>query len=216
MKNLNRNALFFLFQLTLLFASDCLGQTFDDYVREGRAFLAAQNPSNAVIRFSKAAAIRPRDETVQVLLGGSRLLLLVDDPEVQQLLNRSQFDKTGRNIYDWESEQQFATNELPIMDRTLTVSNVSTVLAKKVCDVISLSASNFSNVKSTNFFMTLTKQETSRVAVDVDYGDVQFMKSILYALKSSLLLFNTVNFPLNWGQINDSYKSESLSIEEYL
>jgi hypothetical protein len=205
-----------LLNTTHVFTSQCFGQTFDDYVREGRAFLVAQNPSNAMVRFNKAAAIQPGNETVQVLLGGSRLLVLADDAEVQQLLNRLQFDKTGRKIYKWESKPSLETNGFPIVDRTLSASNVSEVLAKKVGAVISSSTTNFSNVRSTNFFITLTKLETSAVAVNIDYGDVQFIKSILFAIKANLLMFNTFNLPFNWGQINDLYKSERLSLDKYL
>jgi hypothetical protein len=216
MKRVNIKVLTVLLNATLIFVSKCVGQTFDDYVREGRAFLAAQSPSNAMVRFSRAAAIQPSNEAAQVLLGGSRLLVLADDPEVQQLLNRSQFDKNGRNIYKWESKPTLETNGLPVADRTLSASMVSGVLAGKVCDFISASATNFSNVRSTNFFITLTKFETSNVAVNIDYGDVQFIKSILFAAKANLLLFNTFNFPFTWGQINDLYKSDRFSIEKYL
>jgi hypothetical protein len=216
MRNINLKVLIVLLNLSFVLISNCFGQTFDDYVREGRAFLAAQNPSNAMVRFNKAATIQPSNETVQVLLGASRLLVLVNDVDFQQLLNRSQFDKAGRNIYKWQSKPSLETNGLPIVDRTLTASNVFWVLAKKVCDVISLSATNFSNVRSTNFFITLTKLETSSVAVNVDYGDVQFIKSILFAIKANLLLFNTFNLPFNWEQINNLYESERLSIEKYL
>ena len=216
MRNVNFRVLIFLLHATLVFTFKCFGQTFDDYVREGRAFLAAQNPSNAMVRFNKAATIQPGNETVQVLLGGSRLLLLVNDAEVQQLLNRSQFDRTGRNIYKWESKPSLETNGLPIVDRTLSASDVSGMLAKKVSDVITSSATNFSNVRSTNFLITLTKLETSNVAVNIDYGDVQFIKSILFAVKANFLLFNTFDLPFNWGQINDLYKADRLSIEKYL
>ena len=189
MRNINLKVLMVFLNLSFVLISNCFGQTFDDYVREGRAFLAAQNPSNAMVRFNKAATIQPSNETVQVLLGASRLLVLVNDVDFQQLLNRSQFDKAGRNIYKWQSRPSLETNGLPIVDRTLTASNVFWVLAKKVCDVISLSATNFSNVRSTNFFITLTKLETSSVAVNVDYGDDQFIKSILFA-KTTVYLNN--------------------------
>lgn len=215
MRSVNLKWLMVLLNVLLVLTSNCFGQTFDDYVREGRAFLAAQNPSNAMVRFNRAAAMQPTNETVQVLLGGSRLLVLADDAEVQQLLNRSQFDKTGRNIYKWESKPSLETNGLPIVDFTLSASNVSGLLAKRVSDVITSSATNFSNIRSTNFFITLTKLETSNVAVNIDYGDVQFIKSIIFAVKANLLLFNTFNLPFNWGQINNLYKSDRLSIDKY-
>lgn len=216
MRIMNFKVLIFLLNTTLVFTSKVLGQTFDDYVREGRAFLAAQNPSNAMVRFNKAAAIHPSNETVQFLLGGSRLLVLADDAEIQNLLNRSQFDKNGRNIYKWESKPNLGTNGLPIVDRTLNASYVSGLLARKVGGAITSSATNFSNIRSTNFYIVLTKLETSNGAVNIDYGDVQFIKSILSAVNANLLLFNTINFPFNWGQINDQYKADRLSIEKYL
>jgi len=154
-------------------------QTTDQYVTEGRAFLAAHNITDANARFASALAVTPNHATGNVFRAATRLLTLVDQPAGKALLDRLGLAATNRNVYEWTADFVRDTNGFPLAPSNMSASEISAFLRTNVLLEMVAAATNLAVVTDTNFTLTLTSNETATVEVTLDYGDLLMLRAAL-------------------------------------
>src|ERR1035438_7696380 len=76
-------------------------QTADDWVRQGRSYLAARDITDANASFAQSLATSATNENANSFYAVTRLLVLPSQPAGSNFLTRIGIPLTGRNIYNW-------------------------------------------------------------------------------------------------------------------
>ena len=191
-------------------------QTADDYVNQGRAFLAAHDLTNANSRFASAVALSPNHATANVFRAATRLLVLPNQPAGSALLDRLGFAQTNRNVYDWTARIARDTNGVPIAPAGVAVSEVSAFLRTNVLPEIIQAAANLAVVTDTNFALALSSNETTTIAVTLDYGDIQLLRAILTLSEYSLYTTYSWNLDAQFTSLRTLLTDANVTTESFL
>ncbi len=161
----------------LLAVSAAEAQTADTYVSQGRAFLAAQDLTNADARFALAVATAPGHTEGNVFRAATRLLTLHTRPAGAALLDRLGFAPTSRDLYHWTAEVPRDVQGLPLAPTNMAAAELTAFLRTNVLPELQAAGSNLAVVTDTAFLLNLSSNETSALAVTLDYGDVTLLRA---------------------------------------
>ena len=151
--------------------------TCDGWVSQGRTNLAAHNLTNANLCFSNAVALCPSHATGNVFYAATRLLTLADRPAGHAFLDRLGFAPTNRSVYAWTAYPPHDTNGAPFAPTNMSAAEISAFLRTNILTEIVGAASNLATVTETNFTLDLTSNETTTVAVTLDFGDLLLLRA---------------------------------------
>ena len=208
--------MFVLFVLFFAIGLPSHSQTAEVYVLEGRSFLASKNLTNALQRFQQAVKLQPNNETAQALFGATRLLALLERPEVQQLLTRASLSTNGRSCFEWKSAPQFDTNRVPMVNPSMNAMEPFQMLRSLVANEVGLALTNFARINSPQFILTLQDYETGYDLVNVDYADVQLLISGLHFIRSTFLLLGSWDFSVTWSRIRSGWDTDLPPIQQLM
>ena len=149
--------------LWLALAPCLLAQTADDYVRQGRAFLAVTDLIAANRCFSNAVARSPNHPIANVLYAPTRLLTLPYQHPTGDLLTRLGFPDSGRSIYNWTAAVVIDIHGVPFVPTGVSASEFTAVLRTNILLAVVGAEANLAKVTDTNFTLALSASET-RVA----------------------------------------------------
>jgi hypothetical protein len=167
--------------LWLAFAPLLAAQTTDDYVRQGRAYLAVTDLNAANRCFSNAVARSPNNETANVLYAATRLLILPYQQPTGDFLTRLGIPDAGRNIYNWTAVLLLDGDGAPYVPTGVNASELTEVLRTNILYAVVAAEANLAKVTATNFTLALSASETRTVGVTLDYGDIQMLRAGLRA-----------------------------------
>jgi hypothetical protein len=193
-----------------------LAQTADDYVSQGRAFLAATNIVAANNSFSNAVALSPNHQTANVFYAATRLLVLPSQPAGSNFLSRIGMPAAGRDIYNWTAELPTDTNGVPLAPVGVNANESTAMLRTNVLPVLIAAEANLVKVTDTNFTLILTSDETRIVGVILDFGDIRMLRAMLQAGEYFAYTTYAWNLDAQLAAIRSLYTNDQLSIERVL
>ncbi|HEY0551034.1 MAG TPA: hypothetical protein VGF13_15625, partial [Verrucomicrobiae bacterium] len=137
----------------LTFGSAALirGQSADALVAEGRAFLVAQDLTNATARFASAVSLAPFNHQANVLFAATRLLTLAEKPAGKVLLDKLGFTPTNRSIYAWTATVPMDTNGVPFAPTNMSASELTGFLRTNLLAEVIGAEANLAAVNNHQF-----------------------------------------------------------------
>ena len=179
----------------LLAAPAIWAQTADDYVSQGRAFLAVTNLAAANNSFSNALVLAPTHEAGNVLYAATRLLVWPNQPVGSNFLSRLGVPAAGRSIYHWTARLPRDTNGVLVAPAGVNANETTAMARTNLLAVVIAAEANLAAVTDTNFTLSLTAAETQSSAVTLDYGDLQMLRAMLQAVEYAI--YNTYGWNLD-------------------
>lgn len=175
------------------------GAASDDLVQSGRALLETQDLVGANEAFKQAVESDPSHQEANFFYSLSRIFSLIDQNQdgpdttkldsIKELLDAAGVSQTGRTIYDMTADFERDASGDPVFPVTFPTSGelqqfvLDVIIPEIDGAIINLSAIN------TGFETTITPgmfNETDNTVfgvfgnVQIDYGDIAFIKSYLY------------------------------------
>lgn len=191
-------------------------QTADDYVSQGRGFLAATNLTAAHSRFSTAVTLSPTHQTANVFYAATRLLVLPYQAPGSNFMNRLGIPVAGRDIYNWTARPPVDTNDVPLAPSHVNANELTAILRTNVLTACQEAGASLAKVTDTNFILNLTSNETRMASVTMDYGDIQMLRAMLHAAEYFAYTAYSWNLDAQLSAIRALYTSDQLSIERVL
>src|ERR1035437_2576517 len=167
--------------LLLTLTQTLWSQTADDYVSQGREFLAATNLAAANTSFSNAVAISPGHPVGNVFYAATRLLSWPIRPAGSNFLSRLGLPAAGRDIYNWTAKPPKDANDGPLIPAGLNANEFTAMLRTNLLAEVIGAEANLAKVTDPAFTLSLTSSETRAAAVTLDYGDLQLLRAMLQA-----------------------------------
>jgi hypothetical protein len=202
--------------IVALFCWNADSQTADDWVSQGRSYLATHDIPDANASFAQALTLNPSHKTANALYAITRVLVLPGQPAGSNFLTRIGFPVAGRNIYGWTSTLSTDTNGLVLAPVGVNANEFTAQLRTNVLPVVSGAISNLAAITDTNFTLNLTSDETSVVGVTVDYGDLKLIQAALYGAEYLIYTLNAQNLDAQLTALRALYTNGTLSAEEVL
>jgi hypothetical protein len=196
--------------------SNASAQTADDWVSQGRSYLAARDITDANASFAKALVLNPNHKNANALYAITRLLVLPSQPAGSNFLTRIGFPAAGRNIYKWNSVPPKDANGLWIAPNGVNANEFTAQLRTNVLSVVSGAVGNLAAITDTNFTISLTSSETAMAGVTVDYGDLKLIQAGLYSSEYLIYTLNAQNLDAQLTAIRSLYTNGALSAEQVL
>jgi hypothetical protein len=191
-------------------------QTADDFVTQGRSYLAAKNIAAANTNFAQALAISSTNENANAFYAITRLLVLSSQPAGSNFLTRIGFPIAGRNIYAWDSAAPKDSNGLWLAPNGVDANEFTSQLRTNVLFAVSGAVGNLAAVTDTNFTVSLTSGETAITDVTVDYGDLKLIQAALCASEYFIYTLNAQNLDAQLTDIRALYTNGILSAGQML
>lgn len=199
-----------------LLCRSLFAQTADDFVTQGRSYLAARNITAANTNFAQALALVPSHETANALYAITRMLVLPSQPAGSNFLSRIGFPVTGRNIYAWDSAAPKDSNGLLLAPNGLNANEFTAQLRTNVLPAMAGAIGNLSAITDTNFTISLTSGETAITDVTVDYGDLKLIQASLYGMEYLIYTLNAQNLDTQLTAVRALYTNGALSAGQML
>ena len=193
-----------------------LGQSVDQLVADGRAFLVSHDITNANTKFAAAVITSPTDPTANTFYAATRLITLSRQPLVGAFLDRLGISSTNRDIYHWRTSVPRDTNGVPLAPANMSVSEASDLLHTNILHTIGAASSNLANVKNANFLLALSQKETLAADVTLDYGDVLLLRSLLEFSQYLGYTITAWNFDTQLAEIRSLITQGALTAQELL
>jgi tetratricopeptide (TPR) repeat protein len=191
-------------------------QTADDWVSQGRSYLAARDITDANASFAQALALNPNHENANALYAITRLLVLPSQPAGSNFLTRIGFPIAGRNIYVWSSTLPKDANGLWLAPNGVNANEFTAQLRTNVLPAVSGAVGNLAAITDTNFTISLTSSETAITSVTLDYGDLKLIQAGLYASEYLIYTLNAQNLDAQLTVIRALYTNGALSAGQVL
>ena len=205
-----------LFSALLSFTSGIWAQTTDDFIAQGKSYLAATNLIGANNSFSNAVVLSPTNPTGNVLYALTRLLVLPYTTSGSNFLNRLGVPVDGRNVYNWTAQLPADTNGVPLAPQGVNAAEATDLLRTNILPALGAAEANLATVNGTNFLLSLSSQETDLAAVQIDYGDVLLLRAILEAGIYFGYTLNSWNLDAQLAAVRSLYLSDGLSPAQLL
>jgi hypothetical protein len=202
--------------IVALFCWNADSQTADDWVSQGRSYLATHDIPDANASFAQALTLNPSHKTANALYAITRVLVLPGQPAGSNFLTRIGFPVAGRNIYGWTSTLSTDTNGLVLAPVGVNANEFTAQLRTNVLPVVSGAISNLAAITDTNFTLNLTRDETSVVSVTVDYGDLKLIQAALYGAEYLIYTLNAQNLDAQLTALRALYTNQTLTAEKVL
>ncbi len=203
----------------LAIALGCLsaaGQTPEELIAQGRAFLVARDYVKADERFVAALVVAPAHETANVFRGLSRVLALPERPAVKSMLDQLGVKATNRNLLHWAAGLPTDTNGIPFAPAGLSAQTVTDSWRTHVVPELVAAAGNFSRVSDPGYLLALTAGETTTVGVTVDYADVQMLRALCQGAAYVSLTLHEWNWDAQLASVRDFATNHNHSAEAFL
>lgn len=191
-------------------------QTAEQWITRGRTNLVATNLVAANLCFSNAVRLSSGQQTGNVFYAATRLLVWPSQPTGSNFLNRLGVTNAGRSIYHWTALPPTDTNGVPLAPAGVDASDFTAMLRTNILTQLIGAESNLANVTRTNFFLTLTSNETRSVAVTLDYGDVRLLRALLQAAEYACYTAHEWNLDAPLAPLYSLYTNDQLSVERLL
>jgi len=202
--------------ITGLFCWSASAQTADDWVSQGRSFLAAKDIVNANASFAQATALSPANKNANALYAITRLLVLPSQPSGSNFLTHIGLPLAGRNLYNWSAILPTDTNGIPLTPAGLNASEFISQLRTDVLPAVDGAIKNLSAITDTNYTINLTSAETASVGVTMDYGDLKLIRAVLYGAEYAIYLLNSQNLDAQLPAIRALYYNDTLTAQTLL
>ena len=199
-----------------LLCHSLFAQTADDFVTQGRSYLAARNITAANTNFAQALTLDPSHETANALYAITRILVLPSQPAGSNFLTRIGFPVTGRSIYAWDSAAPKDSNGLLLAPNGLNANEFTAQLRTNVLLAVSGAVGNLAVITDTNFTISLTSGETAITDVTMDYGDLKLIQASLYGMEYLIYTLNAQNLDAQLTAIRALYTNGALSAGQVL
>ncbi len=202
----------------LTFSSVALmrGQNADALVAEGRAFLVAQDLTNAHARFASAVSIAPFNDQANVFRAATRLLTLAEKPAGKALLDKLGFTPTNRSLYAWTATVPTDIYGTPFAPTNMSASELTAFLRTNVLAEVAGADANLAAVNNHQFTLLLTAAETSAAKVTLDYGDLLLMRAMLKFAQYAIYTANSWNVDVQLTTVRNIITTESPAAEDVL
>jgi hypothetical protein len=191
-------------------------QTADQWVSQGRSYLAAQDMVDANNAFGQALAASPTNENANVFYAATRLLQLPGEAAGSNFLTRIGIPLSGRNIYNWQAEPPLDTNGIVIAPAGVDANEFTAQLRDNLLPEIAGAIANLAAVTDTNFMVNLTSEETSVTAVTVDYGDLKLIQAGLYVAEHVIYLLNAQNLDVQLTALRSLATNPNTTVQSVL
>jgi hypothetical protein len=191
-------------------------QSADWWVGKGRGFLAARDLINANNCFAAAVTNAPNHPTANVFYAATRLLTLADQPAGKAFLDRLGIAATNRSVYGWTADVGRDTNGVPLAPTNMSASEMSAFLRTNILTEMAGSASNLAKVTDTNFTLALSSNETTTVAVTLDYGDLLLLRAGLEAAQYAGYTIHSWNLDVQLSALRSLLTTEATSAQSFL
>lgn len=205
-----------LFLLALSGVLRLAAQSADTLVTAGRLHLERREWASAELQFSAALTADPLHPTANALLGGVRLLRIVEMPAVSNVLNAAAVSRQGRDLLAWQAGIQVSTNGNPLVDRAFTTTEANQALRDHVLPTLSSVRSNLATAAVPGFQITLSAKETGGDAVTVDQGDLLGLQAGIHLLEFALRTAHPWAVAETLGYIVDLASDGGLTAEELI
>ena len=202
--------------ITGLLCWNTVAQTADEWVAQGRAYLSAQDITDANSSFAQALALSPTNEDANMFYAATRVLVLPAQPAGFNFLTRLGIPLAGRNIYDWTALPPKDANGLLLAPAGVDADEFTAQLRTNALLVIAGAITNLAVITDTNFTVSLTGAETASTAVTLDYGDLKLIRAGLYGAEYSIYLLNAQNLDAQLTAIRALFTNGSLTIGHVL
>jgi hypothetical protein len=199
-----------------LFCWSASAQTADDWVSQGRSYLAAHDIADANASFAQALSLDPSHETANAFYAITRLLVLPNQPAGSNFLTHIGYPVTGRDIYDWTSIAPRDAKRIPYAPSGVNANEFPAQLRTNVLYSISGAIGNLSVITDTGFSVSLNSSETASTDVTVDYGDLEMIQAGLYASEYFIYTLNTQNVAAQLTDIRALYDGRILTASQML
>ncbi len=190
--------------------------TTDELIAQGRTALVNSNIVAANNSFKLALGQDPNNAEANFLQAATGLLLLPRAPGVTALLDYLQVSKTGRNLYDWTAKMPTNSDGSTRLPADLNSHTGIVVYTTTVVPAVRAAQTNLSRITDTNVLIHLSLAETQIRDADVDYGDIQLLRAMLYGFDALGHTVNAHNFDVAITTIRNMSKSKTLTFQSLL
>ena len=206
--------------LLLLFVmsafSPCWGQSSDNLVLQGRAFLVAKDMPNANSRFAAAVAISPNHQTANTLYAATRLLSMPYGTPAQDMMDRLGVSLTNRNIYNWTAKLPKNKQGKVIPPNGFNGMEFPAFMRSYVLPEIRGALDNLARITDVSFLLNLSSNETKVSEVTLDYGDIQMFRAFLHGFEFILNTVDSHNFDAQLTALYLMNEQGSLDLQNLL
>ncbi len=216
-----KRLVFLLFGFLMLCSvgADATAQNAAGHIAIGRGHLANQTLAElqaADSSFGSALALEPANQTANVLKAITRLTLLFGKPEFSTMLSGLGVTVLDPSPYHFT----YQTNE-DAAGRVIPASGATTDMVLNYANATLLpelngAIANLQMVTDTAFLLQLSAAETSMLATNIDYGDVQVALAGLLGAKATVALANTQNISVSLPVIYNLAAFDQLDAERVL
>lgn len=194
----------------------CPGQTPDNLVLQGRAFLAARNITNANARFAQAVKLAPAHQTANALYSVTRLLSLPYTQPWQDMMDRMGVALTNRDLYAWSAAPQTDSEGVPVPPNQVGVEDLVAFVSTNLLPELHAAAANLAQITDPNFVLSLASNETTVGEATIDYGDIRLIHAGLSAAKCGIYTLSAHNVSAQLNALYTLYKRGELTAEKVL
>jgi len=202
--------------ILLIGAPIAWAQTANDFITQGRAYLAATNLAGANTSFSNAIVLSPTNMFANTFYAATRLLTWPSRPAGSNFLTRVGMPLAGRDMYHWTARLPEDTNGVPLAPTGVNASEATALLRTNLLAELIAAGANLAQVGSSNFTLSLTAAETQIAAVTVDYGDLQMIRAALYAAEYAIYTLNAQNLDVQLSSLGSLYTNGLLTASQVL
>ncbi len=201
----------------LLSAGASIAQTADDWVSQGRAYLAATNLGMANNCFSNAVRLAANHQAGNALYAFTRLRSLGLQPVGSNFLNRLGLPAADRDVLHWTALPPRDTNGVPFAPPGVASSREMMDMAHTnvMAEIIAAEA-NLARITDPIFQLSLSANETRLHDVTLDLGDIAVLRAMLHAAEFSAYNVCSWNLDVQFGVLRALYDAGQLSTERVL
>ncbi|MCK4389013.1 MAG: PKD domain-containing protein [Desulfobacterales bacterium] len=214
-------------------ASLALAQTTpSEYIQQGRNYLSQQTMQGVVdanASFYAALEIEPTNPEANFFYALTRLGALFDNnvsytasapiENIKELLDGFGVSTEGRNIFDWTAKfPEDAEGDIILPSYTPSGPAIQEFLQSVLIPEIEAALDNLSIIDDT-FSIILDDSETGEYTtynVEVDYGDVLLYRSLLHAVKATILIISSYDLDGDIDEIVDKINNDVFNINNDL
>jgi hypothetical protein len=199
--------------------------TADALVSSGRASLTIHTNSSlqsAYATIATAVSMDPQNETGNFFLATVRLVNLINQPGVTNLMNRLLVSPGGRDPYGWTAQPSRHADGRVVVPAGINMTELITFAKTNLLPEIRGAQTNLSGLLNPDFSTLITPIEVGASPksrndpVLVDQGDITLGRAFLSSADYAILTANSWNLSILLSAIESISTNNALSIESVL
>ena len=209
-------SMFWLGGLFVFQPMEAFGQQADELVWSGRKYIERGEFSHANQKFQQAVTRFPQHEEANFFLGITRLLLLSDSLEFNEMLDRLNIDADGREIMDWTAGFQLNEEGSIVINNSISGEELANYFYAVLVKELRLAANNWARITSDDFLVVLTEKETGWDSIPIDRGDVLLIRAaaeFIYLISHNI---NALDIDIPVNRMLDEIEFSKLTAESIL